>query len=111
MEKLKIARGDGPEVRVDAEAANHNPKPVEPNLRGDWSNLCLLTLLYIMQSIPIGLSMAIPILLESNKNITYDDQVKLQSTRVRGVNDTSGRLSVHCLVSFSGRVQFLRVFL
>lgn len=47
----------------------------EPNLRGDWSNICLLLLLYTMQGLQLGLTYVIPILLQSNKNVSYQDQV------------------------------------
>lgn len=50
----------------------------KPNLTGEWSNLFLLLLLYIMQGLPLGLSDAIPVLLQSNKNVTYKDQVNRQ---------------------------------
>lgn len=48
---------------------------IEPNLKGDWLNFFLLMLLYIMQGIPLGLNEAMPIILQTKKNITYQDQV------------------------------------
>lgn len=76
MAKPKTAHGDALVINAVApEATNYNVKLVEPNLKGDWMNIALLMLLYIMQSLPLGLSMAIPILLQSNKNVTYNDQV------------------------------------
>lgn len=50
-------------------------KSEKPNLDGDRLNFYLLTLLYIIQGFPIGLSSAIPIILQSNKTVTYEDQV------------------------------------
>lgn len=49
--------------------------PDTPNLSGDWPNFFLLLLLYTMQGMPLGLAAAIPIVLQSNKNVTYKDQV------------------------------------
>jgi hypothetical protein len=49
----------------------------EPNLKGDWKNFFLLLLLYTMQGLPLGLISSIPVLLKSNKNVSYNDQVKL----------------------------------
>jgi len=49
----------------------------KPNLKGDWLNLFLLLLLYTMQGIPCGLAMAMPIILQSNKDVSYKDQVNI----------------------------------
>ncbi|XP_025406915.1 acetyl-coenzyme A transporter 1-like isoform X2 [Sipha flava] len=46
----------------------------EPNLKGDWKNFFLLLLLYTMQGLPLGLISSIPVLLKSNKNVSYNDQ-------------------------------------
>jgi len=47
----------------------------KPNLKGDWLNIFILLLLYTLQGLQLGLTSAIPILLQSNKNVTYQDQV------------------------------------
>lgn len=49
----------------------------KPNLKGDWLNIFILLLLYTLQGLQLGLTTAIPILLQSNKNVTYQDQVNL----------------------------------
>lgn len=49
----------------------------KPNLKGDWCNLFLLTILYTMQGIPFGLSLSLPIIFQSKSMVTYDDQVSL----------------------------------
>jgi len=49
----------------------------KPNLKGDWLNFFLLLLLYTMQGIQYGLSMAMPIILQSHKNVSYKDQVNI----------------------------------
>jgi MFS transporter, PAT family, solute carrier family 33 (acetyl-CoA transportor), member 1 len=48
---------------------------IKPNLKGDWLNFFMLLLLYTMQGLPLGLSSAIPILLQSKEEISYQDQV------------------------------------
>lgn len=45
------------------------------NLKGDWWNFFLLILLYTIQGLPLGLVIALPIILQSQKRITYGDQV------------------------------------
>lgn len=49
----------------------------ETNLKGDWMNFFLLLLLYTMQSLPLGFSAAIPIILQSNQHTKFKDQVNL----------------------------------
>ncbi|CAI6343822.1 unnamed protein product [Macrosiphum euphorbiae] len=46
----------------------------KPNLKGDWLNFFLLLLLYTMQGIPYGLALAMPIILQSYKDVSYKDQ-------------------------------------
>lgn len=43
------------------------------NLQGDYGNIAFLLLLYILQGIPIGLSTAVPLLLQ-NRKVSYSDQ-------------------------------------
>lgn len=47
----------------------------KPDLKGDWLNIFILLLLYTLQGLQLGLTTAIPIFLQSNKNVTYQDQV------------------------------------
>jgi len=49
----------------------------KPNLKGDWCNIFLLTILYTIQGIPFGLSFGLPIILQSKYMVTYNDQVSL----------------------------------
>jgi len=49
-----------------------------PNLKGDWLNFYLLLFLYILQGFPIGLSGTLPIILQSRKMVTYEEQVICQ---------------------------------
>ncbi|KAL5239627.1 hypothetical protein ACI65C_007037 [Semiaphis heraclei] len=49
-------------------------KSEKPNLDGDRLNLILLVILYTIQGFPIGVSTALPLILQSKKMVTYDDQ-------------------------------------
>lgn len=53
----------------------YDSNSTKPNLKGDWSNFFLLLLLYTMQGFPLGLTSSIPILLQSQNDISYQDQV------------------------------------
>jgi len=64
---------DGNEKEKSAVAYDENSS--KPNLKGDWLNFFLLLLLYTMQGFPLGLTSAIPILLQSQNDISYQDQV------------------------------------
>jgi len=46
-----------------------------PNLKGDWHNIFVLILLYIIQGIGTSVYIGVPIILQGNKNVTYKDQV------------------------------------
>uniref|UniRef100_A0A2S2QEU1 Acetyl-coenzyme A transporter 1 n=1 Tax=Sipha flava TaxID=143950 RepID=A0A2S2QEU1_9HEMI len=46
----------------------------DTNLKGDWSNVFLLILMYTMQGLCIGVCSSIPILLKSRKDGTYSEQ-------------------------------------
>lgn len=51
---------------------NDEPKS-HRDLSGDWSSVVLLTFLYVLQGIPLGLAGAIPMILQ-NRHITYKQQ-------------------------------------
>lgn len=44
-------------------------------ISGDGWNIALLLFLYLLQGIPLGLSGAIPIILQ-NRHVSYSDQVR-----------------------------------
>lgn len=48
----------------------------EGNLKGDEKNIAILLILYILQGIPIGLSAAIPMILQKY-GVSYKQQVNL----------------------------------
>lgn len=62
-------------AELEKQKVANDANPVGSDLKGDWLNFFLLILLYIMQGIPLGLAAAVPILLQSNKNVSYKDQV------------------------------------
>ncbi|XP_060851932.1 acetyl-coenzyme A transporter 1-like [Rhopalosiphum padi] len=49
-------------------------KSEKPNLDGDRLNIFLLILLYTIQGFPIGISTALPLILQSKEMVTYKDQ-------------------------------------
>lgn len=68
---------------VSDQAKPSLPQPIanvghrlESNLKGDRLNFLLLLLLYTMQGFPMGLTSAIPILLQDKNNGSYQDQVR-----------------------------------
>lgn len=68
-------------MRTDPnERGDEAAKPAEPPnngssyVSGDGWNIALLLFLYLLQGIPLGLSAAIPIILQ-NKKVSYKDQV------------------------------------
>lgn len=48
--------------------------PAKSNLKGDEKNIVLLFFLYTLQGIPLGLSAAIPMILQ-NHGVSYKQQV------------------------------------
>lgn len=55
--------------------SNQTNSTVKPNLKGDWLNFYLLMLLYTLQGLPLGLSTALPIIFQSTKLVSFDEQV------------------------------------
>lgn len=53
-------------------------QPVQPNLQGDWLNFFLLLVIYTMQGFPMGLTSAVPILMQNKNGMSYQDQVSFQ---------------------------------
>ncbi|KAG5681678.1 hypothetical protein PVAND_011091 [Polypedilum vanderplanki] len=58
------------EVKQDERAVE------KPNLKGDRRNFAFLILLYVLQGVPQGISVAIPILLQ-NRGVSYNDQAEI----------------------------------
>lgn len=61
---------DGPE----RSSTSHNARVDKPNLKGDWLNFALLTVLFVMQGLLDGVSASLPIIFQSKK-VSYQDQV------------------------------------
>lgn len=45
----------------------------KPSMKGDYFSICVLLFLYMLQGIPLGISSAIPILLQ-NRGVSYAEQ-------------------------------------
>jgi len=58
----------------DDKTSSDVQKDIKPNLKGDWPNVALLVLLYMLQGIPIGISLAIRTYMQ-NKKVSYGQQV------------------------------------
>jgi len=58
-----------------------------PNLDGDWLNFYLLILLYIIQGFSLGISFALPLILQSKKTVTYNDQVRISAISANKVHE------------------------
>ncbi|XP_050438632.1 acetyl-coenzyme A transporter 1-like [Adelges cooleyi] len=54
--------------------SDNNTQPLKPCLKGDWTNISLLMLLYTLQGVPLGFSTTIPVILQNQKNVSYQDQ-------------------------------------
>lgn len=63
----------------DYTLVSHESTSESPNLAGDRLNFFILILLYIIQGFPIGLSGAFPIILQSQKMVTYEEQVSIRA--------------------------------
>lgn len=55
------------------ERSSTKSKDTLSNLKGDYGKIAFLLLLYVLQGIPIGLSAAVPLLLQ-NRKVSYSDQ-------------------------------------
>lgn len=63
---------------IELEKPQDSPLSIEPpDLNGDWSNFFLLILINMMQGLLMGLSISFPIMFQSNKLVTYEEQVNL----------------------------------
>lgn len=58
----------------DDKTSSDVQKDIKPNLKGDRLNVALLVLLYTLQGIPIGISLAIRTYMQNNK-VSYGQQV------------------------------------
>lgn len=58
---------------------------VKTNLKGDEKNIVLLFFLYTLQGIPLGLSAAIPMILQ-NHGVSYKQQVSLSRFNLHFIN-------------------------
>lgn len=71
LKSTKIKHKDEPAEVYEVPLKSKSEKP---NLDGDRLNLFLLIILYTIQGFPIGVSTALPLILQSKKMVTYEDQ-------------------------------------
>lgn len=57
-------------LKDDTDSKEHHSSP---NLKGDYGSIAVLVFLYILQGIPLGLSGAIPMILQ-NRGVSYSEQ-------------------------------------
>lgn len=74
--KLEIVERNGFEQVYGPPTEKSDEKLPQPNLQGDKWNLFLLTVLYLLQIIPVRMAMAMPIILQS-RGVSPTDQVGL----------------------------------
>lgn len=111
---------EGNAVMASSNRKKNDPEEVEeshgfiiekPNLNGDWLNFSILTILYVIQGVPIGLVAGFSVILQSKKTVTFGDQVSNYSIIKRtylDINETRKHffvkprwtISSHCLFSF-----------
>jgi len=58
----------------DDKTSSEIQKDIKPNLKGDMLNVALLVLLYTLQGIPIGISLAVRTYMQ-NRKVSYVQQV------------------------------------
>lgn len=55
-----------------------NPEsPVKANPKGDRCNVCILLILYTLQGVPLGVSLAIPVIMQSVHSSSFKEQVSV----------------------------------
>lgn len=78
LNMIQVPTVDEDDDRGENSATSHGSGIGEPpNLMEDWLNVLFLIMLYIMQGLIYGFSMALPIILQSKKMVTYSDQVSI----------------------------------
>lgn len=68
------ARKNGKDTSALLENGQPNSQYTKSNIKGDEWNILLLLFLYTLQGIPLGLSAAIPMILQ-NRGVSYKQQV------------------------------------
>lgn len=63
---------------------DHNLDPeTRANVRENKCGVCLLLVLYTLQSVPLGFTMSIPIIVQNMRNSSYNDQVNVRNVQYR----------------------------
>lgn len=73
---MKMVKSPTNEDQLEKKEDRDNPAlSAEPNLTGDWLNVFVLILLYTIQYLPHGFIISLPIIFQSKKMVTYQEQV------------------------------------
>lgn len=59
---------------IESLIEKHDP-PVKANPKGDKNNIFLLLVLYTLQGVPLGFSLAIPMIMQNMRLSSYKEQV------------------------------------
>jgi len=70
-----MAKSSNEEEELEIFEVPSESLPEKSNLKGDWLNFFLLLLLYTIQGLPLGLAIALPIIFQSKKMVSYKEQV------------------------------------
>lgn len=62
-------------THIESLIEKHDTPAVKSNTKADIRNICILLVLYTLQGVPLGLSLAIPIFLQNMHNSSFTEQV------------------------------------
>lgn len=62
-------------THIETLIEKHDIPAVKSNLKADTRNICVLLILYTLQGVPLGLSLAIPIFIQNMHNSSFTEQV------------------------------------
>lgn len=62
-------------THIESLLEKHDTHPVKPNSKGDKRNIFVLLVLYTLQGVPLGLSLAIPIIIQNLHRTSFKEQV------------------------------------
>lgn len=99
--KLQVVERNGCEQVYGPPTEEANEKLPPSNLQGDWWNFFLLTVLYVLQVIPVRMALAMPVILQS-RGVSSSDQVGCTISYVdSGLSYDNGirKCTIHIFVS------------
>lgn len=62
-------------THIESLIEKHDAPAVKSNAKSDIRNICVLLVLYTLQGVPLGLSLAIPIFIQNMHNSSFKEQV------------------------------------